>query len=74
MIHLYVSKNLGRKITKLSDAKRLDRERGDLPERWVYRWTYIYFWSGSDQCLIEGEADTVERVLFLVGHRVNEFI
>ncbi len=74
MIHLYVSKNLDRKITKLSDAKRLDRERGDLPERWVYRWTYIYFWSGSDQCLIEGEADTVERVLFLVGHRVNEFI
>ena len=73
MIQIYVSRDVGKKITKLSGAKRLDRERGDLPERWVYRWVYTYFWSGSDQCLIEGEADTIERVLSLVGHTLAEW-
>ena len=73
LIDIYIPVTIGREITRLRGAKRLDRQRGDLPERWVFRWVYLYFWAGNALCLIEGEEATLEKILALVGHSLAEF-
>ena len=72
-VEFYLPKKVAKEIVELPGAKKLDRQQGDLPERWVYSSVYYRFWLGSDLCRVEGNMKSVERALALVGHSLAEF-